>query len=60
MNRKMSSGDNSVRIHDYSAAESIKKAATDIHESSSTMKYLSQVSHAAPLFPSDKQFERCE
>jgi hypothetical protein len=21
---------------------------------------LSQVSHAAPLFPSDKQFERCE
>jgi tryptophanyl-tRNA synthetase len=42
MNRKMSSDDNSVRIHDYSdhAAESIKKAATDIRESSSTTKQL--------------------
>jgi hypothetical protein len=38
----MSSDENSVRIHDYSddAAESIKKAATDIHESSSTTKQL--------------------
>ena len=38
----MSSDDNSVRIHDYSdhAAESIKKAATDIRESSSTTKQL--------------------
>ena len=37
----MSSGDNSVRIHDCSdQAESIKKAATDILESSSTTKQL--------------------
>jgi hypothetical protein len=42
MIRKMSSDDNSVRIHDYSghATESIKKAATDIRESSSTTKQL--------------------
>jgi hypothetical protein len=47
MNRKMSSDDNSVRIHDYSdhAAESIKKASirrgvADIRESSSTTKQL--------------------
>jgi DNA-binding transcriptional regulator GbsR (MarR family) len=42
MNRKMSSDENSVRIHDYSdhAAESIKKAATDIRESSFTTKQL--------------------
>jgi hypothetical protein len=41
MNRKMSSGDNSVRIHDCSdQAESIKKATTDIRESSSTTKQL--------------------
>jgi tryptophanyl-tRNA synthetase len=42
MNRKMSSNDNSVRIHDYSdhAAKSIKKAATDIRESSSSTKQL--------------------
>ena len=38
----MSSDDNSVRIHDYSdhAAESLKDAATDIRESSSTTKQL--------------------
>ena len=38
----MSSDDNSVRIHDYSdhAAESIKNAARDIRESSSTTKQL--------------------
>ena len=42
MNRKMSSDENSVRIHDYSdhASESIKKAATDIRESSSATKQL--------------------
>ena len=38
----MSSDDNSIRIHDYSdhAAESIKNAARDIRESSSTTKQL--------------------
>ncbi len=42
MNRKMSSDENSVRIYDYSdhAAESNKKAATDIRKSSSTTKQL--------------------
>ena len=42
MNRKMSSDENSVRIHDYSdhASESIKKAATDIRESSPATKQL--------------------
>ena len=37
----MSSGDKSVRIHDYSDhAESLKNTATDIRESSSTTKQL--------------------
>jgi hypothetical protein len=36
---KMPSDDNCVRIHDY-AAESIKNAARDIRESSSTTKQL--------------------
>ena len=41
MNRKMSSGDKSVRIHDYSDnAKSLKNTATDIRESSSTTKQL--------------------
>ena len=42
MNRKMSSDDKSVRIHDYPehAAESSKNTATDIRESPSTTKKL--------------------